>query len=67
MSVTILDGLPMTTSIKLFRFDDVHLANRLEAEMRDLRDRLRFETARERNDTLDDIAKLEAQLCRMYC
>ncbi len=56
----------MTTSPD-FRFDDRHLANRLEAQVRDLRDRLRFEFGRERRDTLDDIEKLEAVLRRMRC
>ncbi|CAN7332208.1 hypothetical protein [Neorhizobium tomejilense] len=49
------------------RFNDRHLADRLEAEVRDLRDRLRYETGRERADTLDDIEKLEHQLSRMHC
>jgi hypothetical protein len=50
-----------------FRFDDKHLANRLESELADLRDRLRYENGRERDDTLNDIAKLEAKLSRMCC
>jgi hypothetical protein len=49
------------------RFDDRHAANRLEATVRDLRDRLRYETGRERDDTLDDIDKIERQLSRMHC
>lgn len=57
----------MTTSTDTFRSNDRRLADRLEAEVRDLRDRLRFETGRGRSDTLDDIAGLEAQLSRMHC
>lgn len=49
------------------RYNDRHLADRLEAQVRDLRDRLRFETGRERDDTLDDIAKIERQLSNMHC
>ncbi len=30
-------------------------------------DRLRFESGRERGDTLDDIAKIEHQLSRIHC
>ena len=56
-----------TTSTSGFRFNDRHLADRLEAEVRDLVDRLRFESGRERDDTLDDVAKLEAQLSKMHC
>ncbi|WP_156379674.1 hypothetical protein [Rhizobium sp. Leaf383] len=57
----------MTTSTDTFRYNDRHLANRLEAEVADLRDRLRFETGRSRDDTLDDIDKIERQLSRMHC
>lgn len=49
------------------RFEERHAANLLEAQVADLRDRLRFETDRERDDTLDDIDKLEAQLSKMHC
>lgn len=49
------------------RFNDRHAADRLEADVRDLRDRLRYETGPERADTLDDIDKIEAQLSRMHC
>ena len=55
------------TSNNPINFDDRHAANRLEAEVRDLRDRLRYETSRERDDTLDDIAKIEHQLSQMHC
>lgn len=56
----------MKTSIDI-KFDDRHAANRLEAQVRDLRDRLRYETGRDRDDTLDDIAKIEHRLSRMHC
>ena len=56
----------MTTSTEI-RYNDRHLADRLKGQVRDLRDRLRFETGRERDDTLDDIDKLERQLCQMHC
>lgn len=55
------------TSNNSIRFNDRDAANRLEAQVRDLRDRLRYESGRERGDTLDDIAKLEAVLSRMHC
>ncbi|MBD8663045.1 hypothetical protein IFT59_07235 [Rhizobium sp. CFBP 8752] len=49
------------------RYNDRHLADRFEAQVADLRDRLRYEGGHERSDTLADIAKLEAQLSEMHC
>lgn len=57
----------MTTSTDPPRYNDRHAADRLEAVVRDLHDRLRYETGRERADTLDDIDKLERQLSQMHC
>lgn len=48
------------------RFDKA-LADRLEAQADDLRDRARYESGRERQHTLDDIARLEGYLCQMHC
>lgn len=57
----------MRTSTTPRRFDDRHPANRLEAQAADLRDRLRCESGRDQNDTLDEFNKLEAQLSKMHC
>ena len=52
---------------KPFRFNDKRLADRLEAEVADLHDRLRFESDRQRRDTLDEIDQIERTLCQMHC
>lgn len=66
--------MPKTSTEKPFtvfgrpasRFDKA-LADRLEAQADDLRDRARYETGRERQHTLDDVARLEGYLCQMHC
>jgi hypothetical protein len=50
-----------------FRFDDKQLADRLEAEVQELRSRLRFEEGRERRYTLDAIEERERVLRKMHC
>jgi hypothetical protein len=49
----------METSTKPFRGYDKHLANRVEADAADLRDRFRYGADGERSDAVDDHAKLE--------
>ncbi|WP_156379209.1 hypothetical protein [Rhizobium sp. Root149] len=50
-----------------WRHDDAQLADQLEREVKDLRERLRYEDGREREHILDDIARLERTLCNMCC
>ncbi|PDT81858.1 hypothetical protein [Sinorhizobium sp. BJ1] len=50
-----------------FRFADKRLADQLEAEVRDLLERARYEDGRTRRDTLDEIEERERILRRMHC
>ncbi|WP_153519928.1 hypothetical protein [Sinorhizobium meliloti] len=50
-----------------WRHDDAQLADQLEREADDLRDRLRYADGREREHILDDIARIERTLCHMCC
>lgn len=50
-----------------WRHDDAQLADQLEKEAKELRERLRYEDGREREHILDDIARLERTLCNMCC
>ena len=60
--------MPATISIENFRFDDAHLADRLEAEVKELKSKLRHEDSpKERRFLRDEIDDIEAILCRMCC
>lgn len=60
--------MPATISIENFRFDDARLADRLEAEIKELKSRLRYEdSVKERRFLQDEIDDIEAILCRMCC
>lgn len=50
-----------------FRFDDKQLADRLEAEVRELRSRAWFEEGRAKRHTLDEIEERERVLRNMHC
>ncbi|WP_162129886.1 hypothetical protein [Sinorhizobium fredii] len=57
----------LTISMKDFRFDDARLADRLEAQVKELRSRIPYESSKERRHLQDEIAAIEAVLCRMHC
>ncbi|ARQ56897.1 hypothetical protein Kim5_CH00789 [Rhizobium sp. Kim5] len=50
-----------------WRHDDAQLADQLELEVNELRSRLPYESDREREHILDDIARIERTLCNMCC
>lgn len=50
-----------------WRHDDTQLADQLEREADDLRNRLRWADRDEREEILDDIARIERTLCNMCC
>ncbi|AKH99664.1 hypothetical protein IMCC20628_00946 [Hoeflea sp. IMCC20628] len=57
----------MSRLIENFRFDDIRLADRLEAESKELRSRLRYESDKERRYIQDEIDEIESILCQMCC
>ncbi|AKH99662.1 hypothetical protein IMCC20628_00944 [Hoeflea sp. IMCC20628] len=57
----------MARLIENFRFDDIRLADRLEAESKELRSRLRYESDKERRYIQDEIDEIESILCQMCC
>lgn len=60
--------MPATISIECFHFDDARLADRLEAAVRELKSKLRYEdSAKERRFLQDEIDDIEAILSRMCC
>ncbi len=59
--------ISMARLIENFRFDDIRLADRLEAEAKQLRSRLRYEGDKERRYIQDEIDEIESVLCQMSC
>lgn len=57
----------LTISMKDFRFDDAKLADRLEAQVKELRSRLPYESSKGQRHLQDEIAAIEAVLCQMHC
>lgn len=57
----------LTISMKDFRFNDAKLADRLEAQVKELRSRIPYESSKERRHLQDEIDAIEAVLCRMHC